>query len=60
MKEDAKEAYRQCLEQKFSAKSWLRLLELYSDEGNINMTLGAAVKLVSMLDKAFVETTVFF
>ncbi|KAJ3281637.1 hypothetical protein HK104_011356 [Borealophlyctis nickersoniae] len=55
--EDAKVAYRLCLDQKFSVKSWLRLLEMYGDDGNIQLTLAAVVKLVTILDRAFVETT---
>ncbi|KND00333.1 uncharacterized protein SPPG_04655 [Spizellomyces punctatus DAOM BR117] len=56
-KEDAKEAYKLCLSQKFSMKSWLKLLEMYAEEGNIQETLRAVAKLVSILDRAFVETT---
>ncbi|OZJ05425.1 hypothetical protein BZG36_01654 [Bifiguratus adelaidae] len=44
-KEEAKEAYQNCLDQKFSAKAWMRLLEIYADEGNMQKALVAAVKL---------------
>ncbi|ELU43718.1 ChAPs family protein [Rhizoctonia solani AG-1 IA] len=40
-KEDAKEAYTRCLEQKFSAKAWMRLLEIYADEGDLQRGLNA-------------------
>ncbi|KAI9094924.1 Chs5p-Arf1p-binding proteins-domain-containing protein [Phlyctochytrium arcticum] len=55
--DDAKEAYKLCLSQKFSIKSWLKLLEMYADEGNLQETLRALARLVSVLDRAFVETT---
>ncbi|KAI8393462.1 Chs5p-Arf1p-binding proteins-domain-containing protein [Radiomyces spectabilis] len=43
--DEAKEAYEQCLDHKFSAKSWMRLLEIYAKEGNVQKALVAAVKL---------------
>ncbi|KAI8907663.1 Chs5p-Arf1p-binding proteins-domain-containing protein [Powellomyces hirtus] len=55
--DDAKEAYKLCLSQKFSMKSWLKLLEMSANEGNISETLKAVAKLVAVLDRAFVETT---
>ncbi|KAI7870277.1 Chs5p-Arf1p-binding proteins-domain-containing protein [Spinellus fusiger] len=42
---EAKEAYEQCLDHKFSAKAWMRLLEIYAKEGNVQKALLAAVKL---------------
>ncbi|KAJ3077731.1 hypothetical protein HK102_005007, partial [Quaeritorhiza haematococci] len=56
-REDAKEAYRLCLEQKFSVKSWLKILELCAEDGLIQPTLVAVVRLVTMLDRAYVEHT---
>ncbi|CAG8613330.1 15146_t:CDS:2, partial [Acaulospora colombiana] len=44
-KEDAKEAYKNCLEHKFSSKAWLRLLEFHAEEGEVKNALTAAVKL---------------
>jgi hypothetical protein len=35
-------------------------MEIYSKEGEIIPTLTAAVRLVSVLDRAFVETTVIY
>jgi hypothetical protein len=55
--DDAKAAYRLCLDQKFSVKSMLKLLEMSAGEGNIKDTLSYAVKLVTILDRAFVEHT---
>ncbi|KAI9361183.1 Chs5p-Arf1p-binding proteins-domain-containing protein, partial [Zopfochytrium polystomum] len=75
--EDAVVAYRLSLEQRFSARSWLRLLSI-SAEGvgdihgappggeketgageaaRIREALKAAVKLVTVLDRAFVDNT---
>jgi hypothetical protein len=56
--EDAKEAYKCCLVQKFSGKSLLKLLDIYSDEGNMNASLEVVVRLATTLDKAYIETTV--
>ncbi|CAO3661422.1 unnamed protein product [Umbelopsis vinacea] len=42
---EAKEAFEQCLDHKFSAKAWMRLLEIYAKEGNVQKALLAAVKL---------------
>ncbi|KAI8353278.1 Chs5p-Arf1p-binding proteins-domain-containing protein [Choanephora cucurbitarum] len=42
---EAKEAYEQCLDHKFSAKAWMKLLEIYVNEGNVQRALLAAVKL---------------
>ncbi|CAG8553576.1 15485_t:CDS:10 [Racocetra fulgida] len=40
-KGDAKEAYTRCLDNKFSAKAWLRLLEFYAEEGDVPHALSA-------------------
>ncbi|KAI9341620.1 Chs5p-Arf1p-binding proteins-domain-containing protein [Pilaira anomala] len=42
---EAKEAYELCLDYKFSAKAWMKLLEIYAKEGNTQKALLAAVKL---------------
>ena len=55
--DDAKEAYRLCLEQRLSTTAWLKLLHIYGEEGNIQQALTAAVKLVNLADRAFVEHT---
>ncbi|KAG9288555.1 hypothetical protein G9A89_006051 [Geosiphon pyriformis] len=44
-KEEAKEAYQRCLDFKFSPKAWLKLLEYYAEEGDVQRTLTAVVKL---------------
>lgn len=42
---DAREAYEQCLDHKFSAKAWMKLLEIYVAESNVQRALLAALKL---------------
>ncbi|CAO3639074.1 unnamed protein product [Mucor hiemalis] len=42
---DAREAYEQCLDHKFSAKAWMKLLEIYVTESNVQRALLAALKL---------------
>ncbi|CAG8584863.1 2905_t:CDS:2, partial [Scutellospora calospora] len=44
-KDDAKDAYTRCLDNKFSAKAWLRLLEFYAEEGDVQHALNAVVRL---------------
>ncbi|KAL1413575.1 bud site selection protein [Vanrija albida] len=44
-KDEAKDAFVRCLDAKFSAKALLRVLEIYSDEGDLQRTLNAAIKL---------------
>jgi hypothetical protein len=46
-KEEAKDAYQRCLDSKFSAKSWQKLLETYADEGDLQKTLNAATRLTT-------------
>ncbi|ORY94733.1 Chs5p-Arf1p-binding proteins-domain-containing protein [Syncephalastrum racemosum] len=42
---EARESYEMCLDHKFSAKAWMKLLEIYAKEGNVQKALLAAVKL---------------
>ncbi|GAA5857855.1 hypothetical protein JCM8547_006006 [Rhodosporidiobolus lusitaniae] len=44
-KEEAKDAYQRSLDLKFSAKSWLKLLEYYAEEGDVQRSLNAAIRL---------------
>jgi Chs5-Arf1p-binding protein BUD7/BCH1 len=46
-KEEAKEAYQRCLDSKFSKKAWLKLLEMYSEEGDLPRALNAAIRLTA-------------
>lgn len=44
-KEEAKEAYQKCLDQKFSARAWMKLLEMYTEEGDLSRSLNAVIRL---------------
>lgn len=44
-KEEAKDAFQRALDAKFSAKAWLKLLEFYADEGDVQRALNAAIRL---------------
>jgi len=47
-KEEAKEAYQRCLDSmRFSFKPWLKLLEMYSDEGDLQRSLQAAIRVAA-------------
>ena len=46
-KEEAKDAFQRCLEAKFSAKALLKVLEMYSTEGDLQRTLNVAIKLTT-------------
>ncbi|KAG8791615.1 hypothetical protein FRC17_008732 [Serendipita sp. 399] len=54
-KEEAKEAYQRCLDIKFSAKAWMRLLEIYADEGDLQRTLNAAIRLTAYQHRWYFE-----
>ncbi|ORY35498.1 bud site selection-related protein [Naematelia encephala] len=46
-KEEAKDAFSRCLDSKFSAKALLKLLEMYSSEGDLQRSLNAAIRLTT-------------
>ncbi|CAG8443801.1 10277_t:CDS:10 [Ambispora gerdemannii] len=54
-KEEAKEAYQRCLDFRFSAKAWLKLLEYHAEEGDVQHTLGAVVKLTIYYERWYHE-----
>ncbi|KAG0253377.1 hypothetical protein BG011_006396 [Mortierella polycephala] len=55
-REEAKDAYQRCAEQKFSAKALVRLLEIYSDEGQLHKAMEAAIKLCVYQERWYHET----
>jgi predicted metal-dependent phosphoesterase TrpH len=57
-KEEAKDAYQRCLDVKFSPKAWLKLLEYYADEGDVQRSLIAAVPLATYQHRWYYEATV--
>lgn len=60
-KEEAKEAYQRCLDSmRFSHKPWLKLLEMYSEEGDLQRSLQAAIRVAAYQYADYGEMTVGF
>lgn len=53
--EEAKEAYKRCVEAKFSPKAWDKLLEMFTDEDNLPEALAAAVRLTIYAHRFYQE-----
>lgn len=49
-----------CLDHKFSAKAWMKLLQIYAKEGNTQKALLAAVKLTVYHERWYHEIVVCF
>lgn len=47
-----------CLDHKFSAKAWMKLLQIYAKEGNTQKALLAAVKLTVYHERWYHEIVV--
>ena len=56
-KEVAKDAYQRCLDAKFSAKAWQKLLETYADEGDLQKSLNAATRLTAYNYRWYTESS---
>ncbi|GAA6008390.1 uncharacterized protein JCM10292_007656 [Rhodotorula paludigena] len=54
-KEEAKDAFQRALDLKFSAKAWLKLLEFYADEGDVQRALNAAIRLSAFNHRWYAE-----
>ncbi|CAG8523212.1 1437_t:CDS:10 [Paraglomus brasilianum] len=54
-KEESIEAYQHCLDQKFSPKACLKLLEYYAEKGDAQKALAAAVKLTVYQERWYHE-----
>ncbi|TIA91131.1 hypothetical protein E3P99_01236 [Wallemia hederae] len=55
-KEESKEAYQKCLDLKFSAKSFMKLLEIYAAEGNTQKSFAAATRLIAYNSRWYNES----
>ncbi|KAG0039882.1 hypothetical protein BGZ82_006287 [Podila clonocystis] len=55
-KDEAKDAYQRCVDQKFSAKALVRLLEIYADEGQLHKAMEVSVKLCVYHERWYHET----
>ncbi|CAH7685479.1 Chs5p-Arf1p-binding proteins-domain-containing protein [Phakopsora pachyrhizi] len=56
-REEAKDAYQRCMDAKFSAKSCLKLLEFYTDEGDVQRSLNSAIRLSAYQHRWYMEMT---
>jgi hypothetical protein len=58
-KEESKEAYQRCLDsQRYSIKPWLKLMEIYADEGDLQRTLQTAIRVAAYQYGDYTEMTV--
>lgn len=57
-REEAKDAFQRALDQKFSAKAWLKLLEIYVEEGDVQRSLNAAIRLSVYQHRWYMEQSV--
>ncbi|KAG0015841.1 hypothetical protein BGZ80_009589 [Entomortierella chlamydospora] len=55
-REEAKDAYQRCVDQKFSAKALVRLLEIYADEGQLLKAMEVSIKLCVYQERWYQET----
>ncbi|KAJ3337256.1 hypothetical protein HDU93_001396 [Gonapodya sp. JEL0774] len=58
-KEEAKDSYLLALEQRFSAKALLRLMDMYSDEGLIQESLACVSRLAASQDRVYGSTNTY-
>ncbi|KAF7796176.1 hypothetical protein EIP86_007350 [Pleurotus ostreatoroseus] len=57
-KEEAKEAYQRCLDSpRYSAKPWIKLLDMYAEEGDIQRTLQVAIRVAAYQYGEYAEMT---
>ncbi|KAJ9107215.1 hypothetical protein QFC20_003750 [Naganishia adeliensis] len=55
--EEAKDAFQRCLDSKFSAKAWMKLLEMYSEENDLERALNAAIRLTTYQQRWYMESS---
>lgn len=57
-KEESKEAYQRCLESsRYSVKPWLKLMEMYADEGDIQRSIQTAIRVAAYQYAEYTEMT---
>lgn len=54
-KEEAKDAYQRCIEAKFSAKAYLRLLEFYAEARDVQRSLWMSLRLTAYNHRWYME-----
>jgi hypothetical protein len=58
-KEEAKEAFQRCLDApRYALKPWLKLMEVYADEGDLTRTLQTAIRVAAYQYGDYTEMTV--
>lgn len=56
-KEEAKDAFQRCVDGRFSAKAYLKLLEIYSDQKDVERSLWTALRLTAYHHRWYMENT---
>ncbi|KNZ82278.1 hypothetical protein J132_03794 [Termitomyces sp. J132] len=57
-KEEAKEAYQRCLDSpRYSVKPWLKLMEMYAEEGDIQRSIQTAIRVAAYQYADYTEMT---
>ncbi|PWN49435.1 chaps-domain-containing protein [Violaceomyces palustris] len=54
-KEEGKDAFQRCVDAKFSAKAYLRLLEIYTDQRDVQRSLWTALRLTAYHHRWYME-----
>jgi len=58
-KEEAKEAYQRCLDSpRYSSKPWLKLMEMYSEDSDIQRCLQCAIRVAAYQYADYTEMSV--
>lgn len=57
-KEEAKEAYQRCLDSpRYSVKPWMKLMEIYAEEGDIQRSIQTAIRVAAYQYAEYTEMT---
>jgi len=56
-KEEAKDAFQRCVDGRFSAKAYLKLLEIYSEQKDVERSLWTALRLTAYHHRWYMENT---
>ncbi|UZJ57147.1 hypothetical protein CBS101457_006467 [Exobasidium rhododendri] len=56
-KEEAKDAFQRCVDGKFSAKAYLKLLEIYTEQKDVERSLWTALRLTAYHHRWYMENT---
>ncbi|EJD05520.1 chaps-domain-containing protein [Fomitiporia mediterranea MF3/22] len=57
-REEAKECFQRCLESnRYSVKPWLRLMEMYAEEGDLTRTLQTAIRVAAYAHNEYAESS---